>query len=294
MKVLLATDFLAPSVTARTLVASLRWRAGTEIEVLHVLRTRRSGLFGTPQPPSDQTLSLAREEVLGFANELALGIAETGAFVQGSTRVGDPANEVVARARDSGADLIVLGSRAGGDLATSVGSVCASVVDRASCPVLIARTRTIDSLLLADDGSAGCDAAAEAITHWSILESVPVAVTSVVDSRAMVLAGTHGELSGPFEVVPGSAREVAAAVIERRVAAFTLSRGLVVGQVREGNATDEILAVARTRGVDLIVLGTSRKAGLARLLLGSVSRSVLLGFDGSVLVVRPPNQATYP
>jgi hypothetical protein len=90
LKVLLATDFLASSVRARTLVASLNWRAGTEIEVLHVLRTRRSGLFGTTAPPSDETLSLAKEEVVAFANELALEIADTGAFVQGAIGVGDP------------------------------------------------------------------------------------------------------------------------------------------------------------------------------------------------------------
>jgi nucleotide-binding universal stress UspA family protein len=288
LKVLLATDFLASSVLARTLVASLNWKAGTQIEVLHVLRTRRSGLFGTRQPPGDEMLSLANEDAVAFANELALEISDTGAFVRGSTGVGDPASEIVERARQSGADLVVLGGRSGGGLGTRLGSVCAGVVDRARCAVMVARTETIDSLLFADDGSAAADAAAEAIAYWSILSSMPVTVASVVDSTTAVVVALRAELSGRWEGVPDSPRQIAASAIERRVAEFGLSRALVVGQLREGDASAEILKLARLRGADLIVLGTSRKAGVTRLLLGSVSRSVLSGFDGSVLVMRSP------
>jgi nucleotide-binding universal stress UspA family protein len=151
---------------------------------------------------------------------------------------------------------------------------------------MVARTETIDSLLLADDQSAAANAAAEAIAHWSFLGSMPVTVASVVRSSAAVMVGPHAGMPA-LGVITDSPREIAAVAVERRVAQLGLSRGLVVGQLREGNASAEILKLARLRGADLIVLGSSGESGLARLLLGSVSRSVLNNFQDSVLIVRP-------
>jgi hypothetical protein len=49
----------------------------------------------------------------------------------------------------------------------------------------------------------------------------------------------------------------------------------VIGHIRSGSAADAILQVAADIGADLLVLGTHRRTGLQKLLLGSVTVRVL-------------------
>lgn len=57
-------------------------------------------------------------------------------------------------------------------------------------------------------------------------------------------------------------------------------------EVRVGKAANEILNVARERGVDLIVMGTHGRTGLALLILGSVAERVVRMAPCPVLTVR--------
>jgi hypothetical protein len=54
-----------------------------------------------------------------------------------------------------------------------------------------------------------------------------------------------------------------------------------------GSPVDEIVALARQIGADLIVLGTHGRRGLRRLWLGSVAEHVVRSATCPVLVVRP-------
>jgi len=56
--------------------------------------------------------------------------------------------------------------------------------------------------------------------------------------------------------------------------------------VQEGNASDNILSFAETKGVNLIVMGTHGLRGVDRLMLGSVTERVLRKARCPVLVVR--------
>ncbi len=56
--------------------------------------------------------------------------------------------------------------------------------------------------------------------------------------------------------------------------------------VEIGEAVDTILEVAKGEGVDLIVLGSHGKSGLEKLLMGSVSESVVKKAKCSVLVIK--------
>ena len=58
--------------------------------------------------------------------------------------------------------------------------------------------------------------------------------------------------------------------------------------LREGEITDNILAVAEAEAVDLIVMGTHGRHGLDHLLLGSVTEKVLRKAHCPVLAVRRP------
>jgi nucleotide-binding universal stress UspA family protein len=56
--------------------------------------------------------------------------------------------------------------------------------------------------------------------------------------------------------------------------------------VLEGRPATEIVELAKTKDVDLLVIGTHGKKGLERLLLGSVAESVIRSAPCKVLVVK--------
>ena len=58
--------------------------------------------------------------------------------------------------------------------------------------------------------------------------------------------------------------------------------------VQDGNASDKILSFAKTKAVNLIVMGTHGLRGVDRLMLGSVTERVLRKARCPVLVVRKP------
>jgi nucleotide-binding universal stress UspA family protein len=65
------------------------------------------------------------------------------------------------------------------------------------------------------------------------------------------------------------------------------SRGVDVrAEVRAGPPVEQILAVAREAGADLIAMTTHGRAGLDRLLFGSVAEAVLRRADVPVFVIR--------
>lgn len=57
-----------------------------------------------------------------------------------------------------------------------------------------------------------------------------------------------------------------------------------------GAVADELIQFAHYRHVDLIVLGTHGRTGLARLLMGSVAQEVVRRADCPVITVRGPAQ----
>jgi nucleotide-binding universal stress UspA family protein len=56
--------------------------------------------------------------------------------------------------------------------------------------------------------------------------------------------------------------------------------------VVEGTARDGIVAVAQSRHIDLIVMGTHGRTGLKHLMLGSVAEVVVRTADCPVVTVR--------
>jgi len=64
--------------------------------------------------------------------------------------------------------------------------------------------------------------------------------------------------------------------------------------LREGDAADEILALAKEGPCDLIVMGTHGRTGLSRLLMGSVAEQVVRKATCPVLTVKTPFAVNTP
>jgi nucleotide-binding universal stress UspA family protein len=230
----------------------------------------------------------ARRLADNTASELLTARKATGRVVEG-----DPREEIIAAARTWGADLIVLGARGLGALTEFLlGSVSLGVARHAPCPVLVCKgaPRDVRSTTVALDGSAH----ARAALAWFAALPLP----SV--SRVRLLAVTEPQRypSSAPGVLREALRSAVAAIEGERRAALekecvaaveTLhGRDLVVElSVQAGKAADVIVRDSAANGSDLLVLGARGLGTLERLLLGSVSESVLRHASCPVLVVRP-------
>lgn len=285
MQVLFATDGSKEDQHARDFVASARWAAGTQIELFGVIRPVGLAVSG----------DLIDRNARDFAQELdqlARSLPQRDCTVTCHSLIGAPAAEIAARARAIEADLIVVGSRGRGPLATSIlGSVSAGVIDRAPCPVLVARTDGMDRILFADDGSVGAATAAALLEDWPIFAAAALQVVSVVDiGRPLATSG-----AAPMVDVADQHLYYDSLQQERRRAQTTVAtraKGLrssaraITTSVREGAAAEQIFAAAHDFAADLIVVGSRGQTGLARFFAGSVARQVLLGAKCSVLIAR--------
>ncbi len=294
MRVLLAIDGSAPADRARQLVGCLAWPPGTEIRVAAALEPSVQ-LLGLPWrtaspdgPPLPVEETLVRR--LWDALDTAVRDLERADLVVDRILLrGRPASAIVDEARNFGADLIVVGNRGHGALETMLlGSVSAEVVDHAPCPVLVARNGHIRSILLAHDGSESADHASLVLREWPIFRDMPVTVIAVADVAIPWSAGiapaVYDQVLESYNASVDEARrqyeEIARAVADDlRDAGYRVST-----EVREGNPAEQIVAYAKAHPIDLIVMGTRGHTGLARLLLGSVARRVLVHAPTSVLV----------
>lgn len=282
MKVLFATDGSKEDQQARDFVASARWAAGTEIELFGVMRPVGLAVTG----------DLVDRNVRDFEHELdhlAISLPQRDCTVTWRTAVGEPADEIAARARAIEADLIVVGSRGRGPLATSIlGSVSAGVIDRAPCPVLVARKGEVKRIVLADDGSVGAATAAALLDQWPIFGDTSLQVVTVVDVGRPLLA--TGE--APMVFAAGERlylesledeRARARGTVTARAKGFKSRPRAIKTSVREGDAADQILSAANDFAADLIVVGSRCQTGLARFFAGSgaggPARREMLGAD---------------
>lgn len=297
MRILLAVDGSTCSDRATALVASIPLPPDSTVRVVAVLQPFADALALSYAMAGDASANTESEEERDARHlREAIGRAETaiareGLAVEGFLIRGRPASSIVDEAAAMSADLVVMGSRGHGSIATMVlGSTAAEVVDHAPCPVLVARRPEIERVALADDGSASAHAAEAVVGTWPMFGTAEVEVLTVAEVAMPVAAGwTPGLYDQVLESYMSSAdaaREASAE--ESRTAAQRLvSAGVkAVGVELEGDPAAEIVRYAQSHAIDTVVVGTRGHTGLARLLLGSVARNVLLHAGCSVLVVR--------
>ena len=297
MRVLIATDFSSHAEDALALTAGLHLPAGSAVRIVHVVEP-----FPVPNafaPAS--TLALADEverEILADLDRKTAAFRDRDLVVQTALVVGRPADMIVDEAQHFHADLVVLGSRGRRAVAAALlGSVSAEVVDRAPCPVLVARGRTLTRLVLADDGSDVAAAGADLVINMPPLRALPVRVVSVVDApfpftAAQSDAGPsmYAAIQAYYEALP-ALRETTSRIASERTAKLLAAGVDASTEVREGDAADELIAAAAASHADAIVIGSHGRTGISRLFLGSVARAVLFSAACSVLIVRAPVRA---
>jgi nucleotide-binding universal stress UspA family protein len=299
MRVLLATDGSTPAETALELARSITWPAGSTIRIVSVIEPVEAILSAAWTPALAADIEQQAEELLASAEVVlehaARQLAGSGVTVEREMFRGRAGSCIVEDATRFGADLIIIGSRGHGSIGSMLlGSVSAEVADHAPCPVLVARAPRMTRLVLGADGSEYALAAEEWLKHWPIFEKVAIEVASVAHVGApwtsglalSAYSGSAAEYAAADSQIIADLQHAADAAAERLRSAGLRAKA----RVAEGDAAKELIRIAADDAADVIVIGTHGRTGLARLVMGSVARNVMLHAHCSVLIVRKPHQ----
>jgi nucleotide-binding universal stress UspA family protein len=142
----------------------------------------------------------------------------------------------------------------------------------------------VSTILLATDGSPSADRATDEAVRLARATGWPLHV--VVVWRTPVIVGYGYTPMMPVVELGEAEKQLADGVAERVAARARASGAATTSELREGDAADEIVAVADEIGAELIVIGSHGWGGFKRAVLGSVSSRVVHEARCGVLVVR--------
>jgi nucleotide-binding universal stress UspA family protein len=295
VRIVLAVDGSPSSRQASELVASLPWPSGTSVTLLTAYDIPTAWLTEGAVTTGDWlsgTEAALRGEAEAGLSALAGSLHGRGWSIDQRVVRGRAANSILVAAEELDADLVVLGSRGRGPIASMLlGSVSAEVAEQARCSVLVSRAPRVQRLLVATDGSECAAIIPEVLGEWAAFDGLEATALSVtpVDSPAfelMVRLYTLGteSLAPEREELRKRHRQHATEMAEQLSARGIRARP----DVRDGDAAHEIIVAATEARADLVVTGSRCLHGLDRWLLGSVARDVLVHADASVLIVRRP------
>jgi nucleotide-binding universal stress UspA family protein len=211
---------------------------------------------------------------------------------------GDPRTVITDAAAARTSDLVVVGARSLGVVASALlGSVSLGVARHAPCAVLVCKggVRPLRTVTVALDGSLSARAALDYFAALPLAGDLVVRLLGVVEplrypsvdlltpQLVQLMKEYEDERRGELERVLA----IAAADLRGRVRKVTTTT--LVGQ-----AAPSILSEAAKQPSDLIVVGARGLGTVKRLLLGSVSESVLRHASCSVLIVRAKEDADLP
>lgn len=220
------------------------------------------------------------EEALGKAVDMA---EAEGVQIRPVCVMAEAYEAIVDLAEDEGRDLIIMGVRSKSFAERwMVGSTTARVIGFSSQDVLVVPEKAAISserLLLATDGSEFSRKATDRALDLVQCSGGTLKVVSVLEISPQIYAVAPEVVEEKIKLPKQYVEEV------KQLAA---ARGIIAEDfVKESESASEvILELARSKDIDLIVLGSHGRTGLKRLLMGSVTERVIAQAPCPVLVVK--------
>ena len=279
MKILCGTDFSDEAVQASQAAAQIARRLGDTIALVHAIEAPRPA-FGVPQMVALQSAAARLGELA--LSEAAESLRRCGVAVETYLREGHAAEALVEAARESNARMIVVGTHGRrGSSRWLVGSVAERTAQLADRPVLVFRGNP------------------DAWRGWaegerSLRIGVGVDVDQPLDpmlAQAAVLRSA-GPCDASFvQWIPGATAigEFGRMIEERLTARLASLPGSGQISIRVspqlGTLAKSLQVFGRTQTLDLLIVGTHQRHGVALLRAGSASRDLLREASGAVLCV---------
>lgn len=206
-------------------------------------------------------------------------------------RLGHPIDQIVSAARETEADVILIGSRGHSGFASLVlGSVAFGVLAHAPCSVLVAKqcAQPPTEILFATDGSEHSQRAEDMLASLEKPAEARVAVVSVAEPY-YVYSGAPLAGQQEAEVLEKIRRQRAVEAREHseQAAARLAAAGWTTRHIETaGRAADGILQMEQKTNADLIIIGSHGRTGAAAYVLGSAAQEVAHRSRASVLMVK--------
>jgi nucleotide-binding universal stress UspA family protein len=200
-------------------------------------------------------------------------------------QIGHPVDVIVETARSARSNLIMVGARGLGPVKELIlGSVSHRILMHAPCSTMIIKAplTQLRKILLPIEGREDAEAALQFLALQPFRSPVEVEVFAVWPQPQLSWPTTVGQ-SDLLEIQAiEEARERMKSITDR-LTQMNIGNQAHVGI---GNPAYAILEQAKASQSDLIMMGTHGRGGLSRLLMGSVSHSVLHQAPCPVLIVR--------
>jgi nucleotide-binding universal stress UspA family protein len=284
--ILLATDFRESSDEASKVASCLSRMFDSRLTVLHAFHTKHDS-------PSLLHLERqwAQERLQEFTDQLK---GENATVAETLLEAGHPAELIVRTAQEIDVDLVLIGAGERTHKDTfAPGPIAQSVLERAEQAVLAVRPGTpqveFKNILCAVDHSdVSVRALRNAIGLARAFKSHLTVLTVVAPMRWLSAAVETGRLAGAQNEHDQSWQDQFGRLL------LSLEFGDISwdSDIRHGIPADEIIAAAQRHQADLLVMGSTGRSGLVRILLGSVTRRVLQRLPCSILTVKSEDAVT--
>lgn len=149
-------------------------------------------------------------------------------------------------------------------------------------------------ILLATDGTKQSDSAVHMLERFALGDGDEIKIISVIDMAVPTSIDIYGGYLPDTTELEKAARENASRILDEtaaKVRAFFEGRNVTIStDVLFGTPESRIVETAEEIRSDLVIVGSHGYSRWERLLLGSVSNSVVQHAPCSVLVVRSPEK----
>jgi universal stress protein E len=276
--ILLATDFCPASIEATEAAATLASMFGARVSLLHVFRP--SGM--SAEGGTDER-NLAQWQIQELATQLA---AKSVAVDEAKVIEGHPVEGIVDEAQKIDADLVLIGAgKWGRSEPFQSGPIAEAVLQFAHSSVLAVRSGVqstqFDRILCPVDQSPASRFALQTCIDLARTTGGVVHVVTVVPEITWQAAALKLTAASRAEFKDRWHRE-----FEQFLASILTDGVAVTREIRHGITHEEIVESAEQHRSDLIVMGSTGRTGLARFLMGSVTRRVLRNLPCSLWSVK--------
>jgi nucleotide-binding universal stress UspA family protein len=270
-------------------IALARWQ-GARLHLLEVVESAAAA-SGRRAPEDDSVLNDTRAALERDLRRVLTARRAADVKVTIHMRTGNVVQEILAQARESRADLVLIGSHGRGGVQRLVlGSVAEKVLRLATCPVLVVRSGStvarrsrsfFGTILCATDFSPAANRAVTYATRLAKEAGARLIVMHAVEwpFEDALTSGAVAELRQRLEA---SAHDTLIRLLRRSGAEDPEAHAVVT----VGKASTAIITVARARSADLIVMGVSGRGATDVALLGSTTHQVIREGTKPVLTVR--------
>jgi nucleotide-binding universal stress UspA family protein len=289
---LAATDFSQFSRAALARAISCAEMLGADLTVAHVIDRLESDATAHPfeiHRNVDDILELRRRSDQHLNELIEPWRVRTGVSLHGLTLAGEAYIEIIRAVQAVHAGMVFAGHRGlTGLRRLLVGSTAERLARHCPVPVWVVRNETdrpLKRILVATDFSEASSAALQVAAHLAQRSNAELDLLHVYDTLALADRAPPGVLIS--EDPRDELREIAEKNLDELMRIHCSAIHAKVHRVARGLPWEVIRKQARRGSVDLIVLGSIGRSGVAGMLMGNTAEKVLRLVDRDVLVVKP-------